>query len=224
MVNTARMWQGLSLVLALLVTVSFGRVGSAEVLDTPFGSTNVELDPGFVSALTNLGVLVEQIGPANLSTVTDDTGATTSTVASFPVQTGAANTDPVGLDLLHAGGLKFSVGETSAEISDYVYNTNAADPATGEVLLQGRAVSQSSGDAVTAFTRAPLFNLDLAGITIDQPSDLTDIGVLRATGVVLTLTPEAANFLNSTFGLDESNGLAAGTVIGTADIEVVTTR
>jgi hypothetical protein len=145
--------------------------------------------------------------------VTDEASAATATVASFPVQTGAVDTDPPGLDLLHAGGLKFSAGEISAEISDYVYNTN-----TG--VLSGRAISKSS-DMVTAFTRAPLFKMDLSGVALEAPSDLTSLGILRASGVVLTLTPEAANFLNSTFGIDS---LAEGIVIGTADVEVAITQ
>lgn len=212
MINSGRMWQGFTLVLALLVTVAFGRIAAAQTVETSFGSTDVAVDPDLLSALIGLGVNVEPIGAASLSQVTDDAGAT-STVASFPVEIGAVNTDPAAtaLDLLHAGGLKLSVGDNSAELSDFVYNTNTA-------LLSGRAVSQSGG-AVTDFTRAPLFDLALTADTVVDAPTTTGLGILQISNVELRLTQEAIDFLEGALGAD--TGLSEGAIFGTANVATV---
>ncbi len=156
-------------------------------------STNVTLDAGTAKALGTLGVSVAPTGAATFD-------AATSTV-SFPITGGyaAIHSDLgyrpgyiAGTVLHEASGLKFSKGDKSITVTDFV-----VDP--GNSLLTASSGGKSG---------IPLLFLDGAAVKVSQEG--SDV-VLQ--GTVAKLTAPGAGALNATFGVtDFKEGMALGVV------------
>ncbi len=156
-------------------------------------STNVTLDPNTAKALQTLGVSVAPVGSAKFDSAT-------STV-SFPITGGFAaihsdlNYKPgyiAGSVIHEASGLKFSKGNRSIEVTDFV-----VDP--GNSILTASSGGKSG---------IPLLLLDGANVKVSQEG--SDV-VLQ--GTVAKLTAPGAAALNSTFGVsDFKEGLPLGVV------------
>lgn len=156
-------------------------------------ATNVTLDAGTAKALQGLGVAVAPIGTAKFDSAT-------STV-SFPITGGFAaihsdlNYKPgyiAGTVIHEASGLRFSKGNRSIDVTDFV-----VDP--GNSML-----TASSGGKVGI----PLLSLD--GTDVKVSMEGADV-VLQ--GTVAKLTAAGAGALNATFGVsDFKEGIPLGVV------------
>jgi len=156
-------------------------------------ATNVTLDAGTAKALGSLGVSVAPIGSAKFDSAT-------STV-SFPITGGfaAIHSDLgyqpgyiAGTVLHEASGLRFSKGNKSIDVTDFV-----VDP--GNSIL-----TASSGGKFGI----PLLSLD--GTNVKVSMEGSDV-VLQ--GTVAKLTATGAGALNATFGVsDFKEGIPLGVV------------
>ncbi len=156
-------------------------------------ATNVTLDAGTAKALQTLGVSVAPTGSAKFDTAT-------STV-SFPITGGFAaihsdlNYKPgyiAGQVIHEASGLKFSKGNRSIEVTDFV-----VDPGNS-------TLTASSGGK----SGIPLLSLD--GTNVKVSMEGSDV-VLQ--GTVAKLTGPGAAAMNATFGVsDFKEGLPLGVV------------
>ncbi|HUR22604.1 MAG TPA: hypothetical protein VMZ73_01910 [Acidimicrobiales bacterium] len=156
-------------------------------------ATNVTLDAGTAKALQSLGVSVAPIGSAKFDSAT-------STV-SFPITGGfaAIHSDLgyqpgyiAGTVIHEASGLRFSKGNKSIDVTDFV-----VDP--GNSML-----TASSGGT----SGIPLLSLD--GTNVKVSMEGSDV-VLQ--GTVAKLTATGAGALNSTFGVsDFKEGIPLGVV------------
>ena len=156
-------------------------------------TTSVTLDAGTAKALQSLGVAVAPVGSAKFD-------STTSTV-SFPITGGfAAIHSDLGYKpgyiaghVVHeASGLKFSKGNRSIEVTDFV-----VDP--------GNSVLTASSGGKSGI---PLLSLD--GTNVKVSNEGSDV-VLQ--GTVAKLTAPGAAALNATFGVsDFKEGLPLGVV------------
>ena len=178
---------------------------AASIPSIPGGQTAVTLDAGFVEALTALKVTPAPVGDAKISK---------AGVASFPITGG--NVDYYGPDspvrpyvqgmIEHEGsGLSLTAGGKEVELTDFV-----VDPGTS--TLTG-TVSVDGEEAAPAGT--PLFFLD--GTTLEPIKMEGTDAVLE--GTTVELKQEAADLLNSTFGIED---LAGGLKIGIAKINAAT--
>jgi hypothetical protein len=154
-------------------------------------STSVTLDAGTAKALESLGVAVAPVGSATFD-------AKTATV-SFPITGGfaAIHSDRsykpgyiAGTVIHQASGLKFSKGDKSIEVTDFV-----VDP--GNSILTASAGGTSG---------IPL--LDLDGNAVKVGSSGNDVTL---DGTVAKLTQTGADALNATFGV---SAFTAGTPLG----------
>ena len=156
-------------------------------------TTSVTLDAGTAKALQTLGVSVAPVGSAKF-----DSGTST---LSFPITGGfaAIHSDLgykpgyiAGTVIHEASGLKFSKGNRSIEVTDFV-----VDP--GNSILTASAGGKSG---------IPLLALD--GTNVKVSTEGSDV-VLQ--GTVAKLTGPGAAALNSTFGVsDFKEGLPLGVV------------
>ncbi len=156
-------------------------------------STSVTLDPGTAAALESLGVSVTPVGSASFD-------ASTGTV-SFPITGGfaAIHSDLTykpgyisGTVIHQKSGLKFSKGNKSIEVTDFV-----VDP--GNSIL-----TASAGGSLGI----PLLDLDGTAVKVgSQGADVT------LDGTVAKLTKTGADALNATFGVSAfTAGLPLGVV------------
>jgi hypothetical protein len=156
-------------------------------------ATNVTLDAGTAKALGALGVAVAPIGSAKFDSAT-------STV-SFPITGGfaAIHSDLgykpgyiAGTVIHEASGLRFSKGNKSIDVTDFV-----VDP--GNSILTASSGGKSG---------IPLLALD--GTNVKVSTEGSDV-VLQ--GTVAKLTATGAGALNSTFGVsDFKEGIPLGVV------------
>ncbi len=156
-------------------------------------ATNVTLDAGTAKALQSLGVAVAPIGSAKFDSAT-------STV-SFPITGGfaAIHSDLgykpgyiAGTVIHEASGLRFSKGNKSIDVTDFV-----VDP--GNSILTASSGGKSG---------IPLLALD--GTNVKVSMEGSDV-VLQ--GTVAKLTATGAGALNSTFGVsDFKEGIPLGVV------------
>lgn len=110
---------------------------------------------------------------------------------SFPITGGTIDAETLGGTIDHSGGLVFSAGGIDLEVTDFVIDTTA-----------GSLVATAGGDQI------PLLAVDLTGL---EQSD--DGGVIVLEGITTSLTPEAADALNTTFDVELfEEGLAIGDV------------
>ena len=166
--------------------------------------TDVTLDAGFVEALTALKVTPGPVGDAKISK---------QGVASFPItggnvtyyEPGTVSPYVQGLINHDGSGLSLEAGGKLVELENF-----DIDP--GKSVLTGDV----SVDGEEAAADAPLFFLD--GRTL-KPLQANDDGTAVLEGTTVKLKAEAAELLNTTFGID---ALTEGLVIGVAKITVNT--
>jgi hypothetical protein len=167
-------------------------------------STAVTLDAGFVEALASLELTPGPIGDAAISK---------AGVASFPITGGNVTYYEPGSvspfvqgEIDHAGaGLSLEGGGKRVELTDFVVDPGAS-VLTGTVSVDGEVAAED----------APLFFLD--GRTLN-PLAVNDDGTAVLEGTTVKLKAEAAELLNTTFGVD---ALEEGLVIGVAKITINT--
>jgi len=168
-------------------------------------STAVTLDGGFASALQSLKLTPGPVGDASISK---------AGVAAFPITGGNVTYYEPGSvspyvqgEIDHDGaGLSLEGGGKRVELTDFV-----VDP--GESVLTGKV----SVDGEVAAESAPLFFLD--GRTLNPLEVNEGNGTAVLEGTTVKLKAEAAELLNTTFGVD---ALEEGLVIGVAKITVNT--
>jgi hypothetical protein len=167
-------------------------------------STSVQLDKGFTSALTSLKLTPGTVGTAKI---------TSGGSAVFPITGGNVTYYKPGTvspyvqgEIDHSGsGLSLKGGGKTVRLSNFV-----VDP--GRSVLTGRVTV----DGKTAAKSAPLFFLD--GRTL-KPLKANPNGTAVLQGTTVKLKAEAADLLNTTFGVD---ALKPGFVVGVATITVNT--
>jgi hypothetical protein len=166
-------------------------------------TTAVTLDAGFVGALEALEVTPGPVGEASISN---------AGVASFPITGGNVTYYEPGTvspfvqgRLDHDGaGLSLTAGGKTVELTDFVIDPGAS-VLTGTVSVDGEVAAEE----------APLFFLD--GRTLGPLEANGDTAVLE--GTTVKLKAEAAELLNSTFGIQD---LEEGLVVGIAKITIDT--
>lgn len=110
---------------------------------------------------------------------------------AFPITGGTVEAESLGGTIDHSGGLVFSAGGTDLEVTDFVIDTAA-----------GSLLATAGGDQI------PLLAVDLSGLERSEDGD-----VIVLEGITTSLTPEAADALNSTFDVQLfEEGLAIGDV------------
>jgi len=167
-------------------------------------STAVKLDAKFLDALTSLGVTPGPVGDARI---------TKGGSAVFPITGGNVTYYKPGTvspyvqgRIDHAGsGLSLKAGGKTVRLTDFVVDPGRS-VLTGTVTVDGKQAAQD----------APLFFLD--GRTL-EPLQARSNGTAVLQGTTVKLKAEAAELLNTTFGIDD---LQAGLVIGEAKITVNT--
>jgi hypothetical protein len=143
--------------------------------------TTLVLDATTATVLTGLGVEVSPIAPA---TAANDGIA-------FPITGGTVASDTLAGTIEHSGGLRFSAGGTTVDVTDFVVDTTAG------------TLTATVGEG-----QVPLLALDLSGLERSMEGD-----VIVASGIDATLAGEAATALNEAFGVEAfTEGLAIGTV------------
>ncbi|ROS61601.1 hypothetical protein EDF38_0691 [Frigoribacterium sp. PhB160] len=166
--------------------------------------TQVEVDAGFVTALTSLGLTPAPVG----------TGTFADGTFSFPITGGNVEYyDPeedvrpyVQGDIEHDGsGISLTAADgTVVELTDF-----EIDP--GESKLYGDVAV----DGTTAVEHAYLFNL--WGGTLEPLQTVGSTAVL--TGTTVHVSPDAASLLNETFG---TTAVADELLVGVATITIAT--
>ena len=169
------------------------------------GSTAVALDAGFTSALTTLGLTPGTVGTATLNGSTVSFPITGGTVTVYDKASGYRPW--VQGILFHGGsGLSLTAGGTSVSLTDFTIDPGKPARLFGTVSVNGQVAANS----------APLF--DLNGKDLGAPTtDASGNTVLQGTKV--TVSPEAAALLDSTFKTDAVKG---GLLVGTSTITVKT--
>ena len=167
-------------------------------------TTAVALEPSFLEALESLKVTPGAVGDAEIT----EAGS-----AVFPItggnvtyyEPGTVSPYVQGLIEHEGSGLSLEAGGKTVELTDF-----EIDP--GKSVLNGKVTV----DGEVAAESAPLFFLD--GRTL-EPLEAKDNGTAVLQGTTVKLKAEAAELLNSTFGID---ALQEGLEIGTATITVNT--
>ena len=169
------------------------------------GSTAVALDAGFTQALTSLGLTPGTVGSATLSGSTVTFPITGGTVTVYDKSSGYRPW--VQGVLFHSGsGLSLTAGGTTVELRDFTIDPGKPARLFGSVYVNGTQAAPS----------APLF--DLNGKNLGAPTtDSSGNTVLSGTQV--TISPEAAALLNSTFN---TTAVTGGLLVGTSTITVQT--
>jgi hypothetical protein len=143
--------------------------------------TTLVLDPGTAGVLRENKVKVAPVDPA----------APGGDGIAFPITGGDVDSESLAGTIEHSGGLAFSAGGTTVELTDFVVDTRAG------------TLTATVGGA-----QVPILSLDLSGLERSMRG-----GAIVASGIEATLTGEAAKALNDAFGVtifDE--GLAIGDV------------
>ena len=179
------------------VTIAQDRTHAAGQTPAPqielvWGWTNVDLSPGFLSALSSLNITPGTVFPTSLR----------GTRVNFPITDGTLDRQTLRGEIVHNGGLRLTRGNTKVKLKSFIIDT------TGNGIVLTGLVS-ANGSVVG---RIPLFNLQL-------PANTSAVGFridrLSLNNVAVTLRPEAANALNAVF---ETNAFVAGFGIGTANV------
>lgn len=159
-------------------------IGTTSTRATAY-STSVTIDPALAKTLTAAGIAPAPIAPA---------GANAAGQVVFPGSGGGLATTTFAGAAHHTGGLSLTKGATKVELTRFIIDTRVS-PAilTGEV----------------GGNRVPVFTVDLKGVTPTVTAGTVEVNEAR-----LVLTPQAAQLLNTTFGLD--NTLTGTTAFGTA--------
>jgi hypothetical protein len=149
-------------------------------------NTVLTLDEGVVSVLQAKKVKVVPIEPA---------GPGGPAGVRFPITGGKVDSETLAGSIEHSGGLRFSIGRETLEVTDFVADTEA------------RVLSATAGAA-----EIPLLTLDFAGL-----KKSTKGGAIVASGIGVALTPAAASAMNGILGVNFfKKGLALGELTVTA--------
>lgn len=184
----------------LLVSLTIGVLPAAVHATTyniPSGKTTVAFSPQFFNLIPALGAEASRISPAK----TKGSLNKQNLRAIFPIATGAIDTSNNRAQIGHRGGLTLSTGNgitvqfigftLDFDIPGDSIVTLADNRAmTALVVVNGRIVG-----------RLPVFNLG-----IDSLTDSVSGSTANLNGVALTLTREAADALNTIFGLPGQSG------------------
>ena len=175
-------------------------------IDTLSGEqTAVTLDPTFVEGITGLGLTPGVLGGATFDAAAGRVAFPISggNVTYFDPQSGV---EPyVQGEILHDGsGLSLTAGETTVELTDFVVDPEES-VLTGTVTANGEVAAED----------APLFFLDGSTLNPLQVNQSEGTAVLE--GTTVSLTAEAAELLNMTFGTD---ALTEFFPVGVAEITV----
>ena len=147
--------------------------------------TSVTLDPSFLAGLTSLKLTPAPVGSAKIDGAVATFPITGGNVTYFtpgsvsPYVQGKINHDGSGLSLT-GGGIK-------VELTDFVVDP-AGSVLTGKVTANGKVAAES----------APLFFLD--GRTL-KPLQTGPANTAILEGTTVSLTKEAADLLNKTYGV-----------------------
>jgi hypothetical protein len=177
---------------------------AAEIEALTGEQTAVTLDPAFVKGITDLGLTPGVVGDATLDAATGK--------AAFPITAGnvtyfdpASGVDPYvqGIIMHEGSGLSLSaMGGPTVELTDFVVDPEKS-MLTGTVTADGKVAAED----------APLFFLD--GSTVKPLEVNKDKGTAVLEGTTVSLTAEAAELLNMTFGVE---ALAEFFPVGIAEI------
>jgi hypothetical protein len=166
-------------------------------------STAVALDPGFLSALTTLGLTPATIGSATLANGS----------LSFPITGGNVTYFTPGTvkpyvqgTIFHDGsGLSLSAGSTTVALTNFVIDPGSSK-LYGDVAVNGAAAASD----------AYLFNLDGGPL---KPLTKNADGTAVLTGTKVEVSPDAASLLDKTFN---TTAVTGGLLVGIATITVNT--
>jgi hypothetical protein len=186
--NSAKLFLGTTFV-AASVGLSLPAIAapSADFFD---GRTSVVLNRDFVNSLTRLQVRTGTIGAGRLK----------YGVATFPITSGAADLDPLKIEVNHRGGLSLTTSKTIVQLTDYAI-TNL----DGKLVLTGLVKTND-----TLLGRFPLFDLTLTREQVTQT--IGELSKIEVAGVKVTLTKTAATTLNGAFQVTTfQEGLNIGT-------------
>jgi hypothetical protein len=183
------------------------------------GWTTVALDPGTAGVLSDNGVTVAPVGRAKAG----------ASGISFPITRGKVRTANLAGWIGHRGGLSLSVETVQQQKTAPPTTHNPAPPATTtepkapvevsttKVTLKRFLINTKTGKLTGAVYvngeragRLPLFALGVDNVQTVQTKRF-----LRVTDVDLSLTKEAADALNASFGV---NLFAEGLPVGTAKV------
>ena len=165
---------------------------SASFLALQGSSTSVDLDPATVKVLTDNKVSVKPIEPATVS----QSGGTTT--VSFPITEGYVGVYPASQPsyirgtFSHSGGLQFTAGGKSLELTDFIVNPGTS---TLTATVEGKGAAQ-------------VLDLDGTNVKVSQ-----DGGNTRLDGTIAKLSQTGADAMNQFFGVSLfSQGIPLGVV------------
>ncbi|MEY4730874.1 MAG: hypothetical protein RL020_2032 [Pseudomonadota bacterium] len=175
------------------ILISFP-TSAAPTAATSGGFTSVQLDAGFLAALTSLSVAPAAISPGRIISRHN------AVIAAFPITAGEADLGTVKAEIDHAGGLSLTGGGKVVQLTSFIIDlTGTAPVLTGLVTVNDSLLG-----------RVPLFDLNLAQSNVSAKDQL-----LKVKNVAVTLTDKAAAALNGVFGI---TALARGFPIGIAAV------
>jgi hypothetical protein len=157
------------------------------------GTTAVTTAPGIASALLQHGIVPRAIRPGSQRVLHGKNGPAVR--FAFPVAGGLVSLSPLGGRIYHDGGIVFrnTKNGKAIEVSQFTID-----------LAHGDLTGIVNGNPAV---RVPLFRLDLSHAKLAAAGHL-----VKARGIVLTLTSVAATALNAALGTRLfSSGLELGT-------------
>ena len=147
--------------------------------------TVLTLNEGVVAVLGQNKVKVAPVEPAG----PDDAGV------QFPITGGSVNSETLAGTIEHSGGLVFTVGRDTLEVTDFV-----ADTESGQLI------------ATAGAAELPILALDLTRV-----KKSTEGGAIVASGITASLTGYGASAMNAILGVKIfKEGLALGELTVTA--------
>jgi hypothetical protein len=162
-----------------------GGGGGSEELKLNGEKTVLALNEDVAAVLEQKKVKVAPVEPAG----PDDAGV------QFPITGGAVNSETLAGTIEHSGGLLFTVGGETLEITDFVADTEAG-------LLM----------ATAGAAELPILDLDLTGV-----KKSTQGGAIVASGITATLSGYGAEAMNAILGVNFfKEGLPLGELTVTA--------
>lgn len=172
----------LAVALAAMMAIAIAPTASAKTLKVKkTGGTTLKIDSGTAAALTSLGVAVTPIKPAKAA----------GGGVRFPVTGGRLDSKTLVGNIRHSGGLRFSNGTTTVDLTRFTINIDA----------------QPDLVATVGGKRVSILNLDLSGLKNRSKGKS-----IKLSGVKASLTADAAAALNGAFGVTAfTEGLALGT-------------
>jgi hypothetical protein len=187
----------MALVGALALT---GTASAAPSLQFVAGDTYVRLSDDLLDALTALHVTPAPVLPGRLEVVNEGARLV------FPIPTGELDAEGPKLEVLHSGGFTLSAGDVRVALTSFIIeNLGDSLRITGILKVNDTIVG-----------RAPLFDLELTQAPV-LTSTAGDVTLVAIRGVRVTLTAEAADALNTAFGL--SGAFTEGFPIGNARVK-----